>query len=118
MTAPHEQKLKITGPVVVTANRTHDGAVVYLSTAGASEGPWTTDLGRAAVATSAADAGALLRRAAADERNAIGPYAAPVTLGRDGSPRPANLRERIRLAGPTIALPSETVVKRGHHVRL
>ena len=29
MTSPLQQKLKITGPVVVTANRLSDGAVVY-----------------------------------------------------------------------------------------
>ena len=29
MTSPLEQKIKITGPVVVTANRVGDGAVVY-----------------------------------------------------------------------------------------
>ena len=29
MTSPHEQKLKVKGPVVVTANRLGDGAVVY-----------------------------------------------------------------------------------------
>jgi len=46
MTSPLQQKLKITGPVVVTANRLGDGAV-----------------------------------------------------------RPGNLREHIRLNGPTVALP-------------
>ena len=29
MTAPSQQKLKVHGPVVVTANRLSDGAVVY-----------------------------------------------------------------------------------------
>ena len=29
MTSPLQQKLRITGPVVVTANRLGDGAVVY-----------------------------------------------------------------------------------------
>jgi uncharacterized protein DUF2849 len=114
MTAPHEQKLRITGPVVVTANRTGDGAVVYLS-AGAT---WTGDLDAAAVATTAKDASALLKTAAADDRNAIGPYVAPVTLGPDGRARPGNLRERIRLAGPTVALPSEVAILGERHVRL
>ena len=30
MTSPLQQKLKVTGPVVITANRLGDGAVVYL----------------------------------------------------------------------------------------
>ena len=47
MTSPLEQKkIKVTGPVVVTANRVGDGAVVYR----AADGGWTTRLGAAAVA--------------------------------------------------------------------
>ena len=38
MTSPLQQKLKINGPVVVTANRLGDGAVVY-RTAAAAESP-------------------------------------------------------------------------------
>ena len=106
MTAPQEQKLKITGPVVVTANRTTDGAVVYW-TAGAT---WAADLDSAAVATTAKDAGALIAAARADDLNAVGAYVAPVKLGPDGRARPGNLRERIRLAGPTVALPSEVAL--------
>jgi hypothetical protein len=34
---------------------------------------------------------------------------APVKLDQDGSPRPGNLRERIRLAGPTIVVPTAGV---------
>jgi hypothetical protein len=33
---------------------------------------------------------------------------APVRLEQDGSVLPGNLRERIRLAGPTIVLPATT----------
>ena len=64
MTSPLQQKIKVTGPVVVTANRVGDGV------------------------------------------RALDPYIAPVELAADGTPRPANLRERIRLNGPTIALPN------------
>lgn len=106
MTAPQQQKLKITGPVVVTANRTADGAVVYRTT----DGQWSIDLGVAAVVTTARDAGALLAAAVADDLTVVGPYVAPVTLGPDGRARPGNLRERIRLGGPTVALPSEVAV--------
>jgi Protein of unknown function (DUF2849) len=102
MTSPLEQKkLKITGPVVVTANRVGDGAVVYRR----ADGGWTTDLHGAAVATSADRARELIKDATADDLRAVGPYVAPVKLAPDGAVRPGNLRELIRLGGPTIELP-------------
>ena len=102
MTSPLEQKkLKITGPVVVTANRTEDGAVIYRH----AEGGWTTKLDRAAVATDPEAARTLMVAALADDLGAVGPYVAPVKLAAGGTVRPGNLRELIRLAGPTIALP-------------
>ena len=52
MTSPLQQKLKIAGPVVVTANRLADGAVVYRS----RDGGWTTDLASAAIITTSAAA--------------------------------------------------------------
>jgi Protein of unknown function (DUF2849) len=102
MTAPQQQKLRIAGPVVVTANRLGDGAVVYCT---ANHG-WSTELADAAVMTTAADASRWLAAAVADGGNAIDAYVAPVT--RDGSGRiaPGNLREFIRRRGPTIALPA------------
>ena len=101
MTSPLEQKIKVTGPVVVTANRVDDGAVVYRR----AEGGWTTDLDGAAIATTAVAARALIKDAAADDLRAIGPYIAPVKLTAGGHVRPGNLRELIRLSGPTIDLP-------------
>ncbi|MGZ8396896.1 MAG: DUF2849 domain-containing protein, partial [Rhodoplanes sp.] len=38
MTSPLQQKLKITGPVAITANRLADGVVVYRT----ADGGWTT----------------------------------------------------------------------------
>ena len=105
MTAPHEQKLKVTGPVVITANRTGDGVVVYWARAGG----WTRELHGAAVVTSAPEASALMAAAVADDLHAIGPYVAPVAVGPDGRALPGNLRERIRLAGPTIPWPGQAV---------
>ena len=102
MTSPLEKKLKITGPVLITANRLGDGAVIYRT----AQGDWTTDFADAAVVTTAAAASALLEAAIADDIGAVGAYVAPVKLERDGSPRPGNLRESIRLAGPTITLPA------------
>ena len=99
MTSPLQQKLKIAGPVVITANRLGDGAVVYRTT----DGTWSTALADAAVAETAAAALALLNAAASDGERAVGAYVAPVRLGADGRAQPGNLRESIRSKGPTIA---------------
>jgi Protein of unknown function (DUF2849) len=101
MTSPLEQKIKITGPVVVTANRVGDGVVVYRR----ADGGWSTALDDAAIATNAAGARALIDAAVADDLRAVGPYVAPVKLTTGGHVRPGNLRELIRLGGPTIDLP-------------
>jgi hypothetical protein len=101
MTSPLEQKLRITGPVVVTANRLGDGAVIYRT----DGGQWSTRLDQAIVVTTAAAASSLLAGATADDINAVGPYVAPVRQDADGALQPGNLREAIRHTGPTIALP-------------
>jgi hypothetical protein len=101
MTSPHEQKLKVKGDVVVTANRLTDGAVIYRTV----EGGWTTDLEAAAVVNTAPAATEMLRAAEAEDVLVVGPYVAPVNLTPDHRILPGNLRERIRVAGPTIALP-------------
>jgi hypothetical protein len=98
MTSPLDQKIKITGPVVITANRVTDGAVVYRR----ADGGWATRLDDAAIATSSAIARELLAAAAADAIRAVGPYVAPVKLAADGRPQPGNLREHIRAVGPTV----------------
>jgi len=102
MTSPLDQKkIKITGPVVVTANRVSDGAVVYRR----ADGGWTTHLDDAAIATDAGGANQLIDAAVADDLRAVGSYIAPVKLAASGKVRPGNLRELIRLGGPTIELP-------------
>jgi Protein of unknown function (DUF2849) len=101
MTSPLQQKIKITGPSVVTANRTWDGVVIY-RTAGKD---WSTDLSEAAIVRAADEARALLAESVADDLGAIGPYIAPVEIGEDGKVEPGNLREQIRLSGVTIGLP-------------
>jgi hypothetical protein len=98
VTSPLEQKLKITGPVVITANRLGDGAVVYRT----HDGQWSSRLDEAAVVNTAPAATALLAAALADDVSAVGAYVAPVRMGSDGRPEPGNLRERIRHAGPTV----------------
>ncbi len=101
MTSPQQQKLKVTGPVVVTANRLRDGAVVYRT----PNGQWATRLDNALVVTTAPDATALLAAARTDVNAAVDIYVAPVELGANGAIRPGNLREAIRQAGPTFDLP-------------
>lgn len=101
MTSPLDKKLKIKGPVLITANRVGDGAVIYRT----DEGGWTTHFERAAVVTTAPAAIELLDAAVADDLGAVGAYVAPVKLEDGGKRQPGNLRERIRLAGPTIDLP-------------
>ena len=101
MTAPSQQKIKVHGPVVVTANRLSDGAVVYR----AAVGGWTLRLEAAAVVTSAQAAKDLLAIATADDNAAVGAYVAPVEIV-EGRIEPGNLRERIRVAGPSFELPA------------
>ena len=101
MTSPLQQKFKIAGSSVVTANRTWDGVVVYRT---AAKG-WSADLADAAIVRNSDEAKALLAEAVADDVGAIGPYIAPVQIGEDGKIVPGNLREQIRRDGVTIDLP-------------
>ncbi|TAK47511.1 MAG: DUF2849 domain-containing protein [Xanthobacteraceae bacterium] len=101
MTSPLQQKIKIAGPSVVTANRTHDGVVIWRTASG-----WSTALADAAVVRIADEARALLGAALADDIGAVGPYIAPVEIAADGTISPGNLRERIRVGGVTITLPA------------
>jgi hypothetical protein len=102
MTSPLQQKLKVSGPVVVTANRLGDGAVVYRS----ADGSWSTELAAAAVVTTTPAATELLAAALADRLRAVDAYIAPVEVTPEQRVLPGNLRERIRFTGPTVALPA------------
>jgi hypothetical protein len=100
MTSPLEQKkIRITGPSVVTANRTWDGAVIYRT---AQQG-WSAELSNAAIVRTSDDARALLAESVADDVGAVGAYIAPVEVN-DGKIEPGNLREQIRSEGITIGL--------------
>jgi hypothetical protein len=102
MTSPLEQKkIRITGPSVVTANRTWDGVVIYRT---AQQG-WSAKLSDAAIVRTSDDARALLAESIADDVGAIGAYIAPVEVKDSGEIRPGNLREQIRSQGLTIDLP-------------
>jgi hypothetical protein len=102
MTSPLEQKkIRITGPSVVTANRTWDGAVIY-RTIGHD---WSTDLSDAAIVRTSDTARALLAESVDDDVGAVGAYIAPVEVEDGGDIKPGNLREHIRSEGLTIDLP-------------
>lgn len=101
MTSPLQQKVKVRGTVVVTANRLTDGAVVYRT----AEGTWSEHLDDAAVVSTEPDATRLLKEAIADDLGAVGAYISPVEI-KGGRIEPGNLRERIRLKGLTFELPA------------
>ena len=102
MTSPLEQKkIRISGPSMVTANRTWDGIVIY-RTAGQD---WSADLADAAIVRTSDEARALLTESIADDVGAIGAYIAPVEIKDSGRIKPGNLREHIRSQGVTIELP-------------
>jgi hypothetical protein len=101
MTSPLQQKIKIAGPSVVTANRTWDGVVIYRTAANG----WSTDLSDAAIVRAADEARALLAESVADDVGAVGAYIAPVEISDGGKIEPGNLREQIRRQGVTIELP-------------
>ena len=103
MTSPLEQKkIKLTGPSMVTANRTWDGVVIYRT---AQQG-WSANLSDAAIVRTSDEARTLLGEATADDVGAIGAYIAPVEVKDGGAVKPGNLREHIRSEGLTIALPA------------
>ena len=84
---------------IVTANRLHDGSVVYLG----AEDTWVERIQGAEVADGKDAALALLARAEAPAQRTrvVGPYLMDVTLS-EGAPRPASNREMIRALGPTV----------------
>jgi hypothetical protein len=100
MTSPLEQKIRIAGPSIVTANRTSDGVVIYRTAANS----WSTSLPDAAIVRTVEEARALLAESVADDVGAVGPYIAPVEIKDGGKVKPGNLREHIRLKGVTIDL--------------
>lgn len=102
MTSPHQQKLRISGPVIITANRLTDGAVVHRT----GHGSWSESLGDAEILRDAVTAQQALRQAQGEGLVAVGPYIAPVDLSQSEI-EAGNLREFIRATGPTFALPSD-----------
>jgi hypothetical protein len=111
MTSPLEQKkIRITGPSVVTANRTWDGVVIWRTARG-----WSPDLSDAAIVRTSEEARALLAESVADDVGAVGAYIAPVEV-KDGTIQPGNLREHIRSQGVTIGV--AVPASKASHVRI
>ncbi len=104
MVSPLQQKVRVHGPVVITANRLSDGAVVHR----AGPGLWTEKLEKAQILRSAEEAQKALKVAQSESLVAVGPYIAPLDAS-EASIRPGNLRELIRTIGPTFELPSDAV---------
>ena len=102
MVSPLQQKIRVTGPVVITANRLFDGAVVHRT----ASGEWNEHLAEAQILWSAEEAHKALKAAQGDGLEAVGPYVAP-TDASEASAQPGNLREFIRKSGPTFDLPSD-----------
>lgn len=91
---------KISGPQIITANRLHDGLVVFL----ASGGDWTRTAERAQVAHDADQASALEDEAtlAARANLIVDPYLIEVSQ-EDNIPVPVAHRERMRISGPSVS---------------
>lgn len=96
--------------LAVTANRLGDGAVVYFTgetaeTAAAEATAWSERLADVAVARSKEEGAALLAQAepSVAARHIIGPYLFEVAE-TDGAPAPVNVRETIRMRGPSVRL--------------
>ena len=102
MVSPLQQKIRVSGPVVITANRLFDGAVVHRT----ASGRWSESLEDAAVLRSAEEARRALEAAQGDGLQAVCPYVAPID-GSEASAQPGNIRELIRMSGPTFDLPSD-----------
>jgi len=84
---------------IITANALVRGGVVFLT----SDGDWSGDIQRAAIAEGEPQSARLLEVAAAagNRTRVVEPYAIDVRL-QDGAPTPVRLRERIRASGPTV----------------
>jgi hypothetical protein len=90
---------RASGLNVITANRLHDGVVIYW----AESGDWVVDIDAACVD---ADAESLLSRAKVGDWSltAVDAYAIEVTRTPEGHVHPTQIKEIIRTKGPTVRL--------------
>ena len=85
-------------PQALTANRLHDGEVVYL----AADGSWIERLGQAQVLSSKAEGEAALAKGIQAERELKVVNAYLLDLISPDASKPQKMREVIRAAGPTV----------------
>ena len=86
---------------VMTANRTIDGEVVYLTPTGG----WSPSLDDAKILDTKEKKAAAEKKGAADlERVVLTPYLFEVVRSAEGFYLPVSVRERIRMSGPTVRL--------------
>ncbi len=86
-------------PQVVTANRLHDGLVVFLT----ADSAWSERIGDADAASDEPSAQALMviAKLAASDARVVEPYLIDIEE-RDGRRRASHQRESIRVCGPTV----------------
>lgn len=84
-------------PKIVSANDLLSGRTVFLS-----GNSWVSDHHAASVAASPEEAARLLRLGEPQEDAVVGPYLVDVHIREDGTPEPIELREIMRVTGPTV----------------
>ncbi len=102
MTAPSQQKLKVDGPVVVTANRLSDGAVVYRGKLGGLDDAARCRRSRDQCRRTPGNC--WRRRQPKTSKRSVPMWRR--SKSKAAHIEPGNLRERIRVAGPTFDLPA------------
>jgi hypothetical protein len=98
MASPHQQKLRIDGPSIITGNRLGAGSPAYWT----KDGNWADEITQAAVSEDPEVVLAWLTSAKADYKRIVGPYVA--RLSPEGTT--VSVREKIRAQGPSVALPT------------
>ena len=91
---------KPSGPRIATANRLHDGLVVFLD----ADGDWTRELRAARIAQDDAEAAELETEAAAAvaANLVVAPYLIEVEAHNGSGLVPVAHRERMRVGGPSV----------------
>lgn len=85
-------------PKIISANDLMNGNVIYLGVDG-----WVADPAQATVISSLSQGADLLAEAEAQPHIAVGPYLVDVNTGEGAVPQPTAIREKMRIAGPSIA---------------
>ena len=84
-------------PKIVSGNALLTGDAVFMAPDG-----WSDDHRSARIATTPAEADALLAEAEARPELVVGPYLVDVLVDEASVPQPVHVRETIRTKGPTI----------------